>query len=446
MSELPTAALPPDSQMGSDGRPHHECGFSFIATVEKCPAARRPKHTASSLVSSAERGTALHAILEKVVQKWAEVVEYGPELIGAQSTDLADLVVLFTKGLPPSDIEALQRVIAEIKPFFCAEPGMLFGTEERIDLRSSDGEVMSFGYYDIFLKLGKTAMIVDHKFVRKEVEAAEENRQGHALAVAVWQTYKDVEDVVVLFTMPECGSTMYRFSRTVDEARLTRELEEIFKRREQPFKTLQTGDHCVYCDFRNTCEASLRGLKTMVTGISPLAVPESFAPNLIRSAEDMALLRYWADTVQPVIDAIKEESMKWAQEKQGVSTIVNGQRIEYKVQSRSLPRKLASPIEIWNVIQEWMPAEAFISACKVGVNDLETVVVELLSSRLIDEGKTPNADAIASTFSNMLQEKGLLTKEEGRTFFLKRVKASAKKLKNVIASVSEPETETPVEV
>lgn len=431
-----TPTLPANCHMGSDGRPHHEFGFSFVATVEKCAGARRSHVSAPNLIQAGERGVELHFVTEELAKLWAERTGTGTSL---SLLEIFEQCVREGKfKLSISDTETTRRTVTELSPFFHAEPGMLFGTEEMIELRDSHGEVISLGYYDIFLKLGKTVLIVDNKFVRKEVEAAEKNRQGHCLAVAVWQAYPDVEDVVVLFCMPDLESSMHRFNRTEDEQRLTQELEGIMLAADQPFKTLQVGDHCVYCKFRGTCKAAIGAVETMVTGINPLAIPASgWAPHLIKSAEDMTILRYWGDTLLPIIEAIKEESVKWAQNGQSISAVVNGQLIEYKMQSRALPRQLSSAVEIYEEVKDWMPPEAMLSACKPSVTGLESVVVALISDRLIAEGKTPNAKTIAEDFTKRLQEKGLLTREEGRTFFLKRVKASARKKKGELPELNE---------
>lgn len=436
-------AVPPDSRMGSDGRFHHEMGFSFFDVNEKCSAARRSESAATSIASAGQRGTELHKILEFLVEDWAAAVEMGKPLsldkIPWRNEPHVPGKLPVPLRLSVADTTSVRRVIEDIKPFMVPTPGMLLGLEERINLHNAEGKIVSFGYYDLFLKLGRTILIIDHKFVRKEVEAAERNRQGHCLAVSAWQEYPDCDDVVVLFTMPECGSSIYRFNRTEDELRLFNELMGIVRRREHPLKVLQAGDHCVYCRFRMECEAAIGTLRTLVTGIAPLAVPSSFAPNLVKTAEDMAILRYWADTVSPVIDAIKEESLKWAQAKQGIAATINGQHVEYAVQSRKFPRKLGAVIEIWKEISPWLPYEAMLMACDTSVTKLMEVVVAYLSDRLLQENKEPNASKLEADFTAMLMEKGLLTKEEGCTFFLKRVKASAKKrIKKV--SESEPET------
>lgn len=432
---METSTIPANCHMGSDGRPHHEFGFSFVATVEKCPGARRSHKSAANLIQAGERGVELHFVTEELAKAWSEAVAAGKPL---QLVEIFEQAVMARKfKLTLADTESVRRTVTELNPFFQPEPGMLFGTEEMIELRDSKGEVISLGYYDIFLKLGKTVLIVDNKFVRKEVEGAEKNRQGHSLAVAVWQQYLDVEDVVVLFCMPDLESSMHRFNRTEDELRLTQELENIILLAEQPFKTLQAGDHCVYCKFRNSCPAAIGAVQTMVTGINPLAVPSSWTPQLIKTAEDMAILRYWGDTLLPIIEAIKEESVKWAENNQPVSAMVNGQLIEYRVQSRALPRQLGETIKIWEEVQQWMPVEAILSAAKLSVTNLENVVVALISDRLIAEGKKPNPKQIAEDFIKMLQDKGLLTHEEGRTFFLKRVKASVRKKKGELPEIAE---------
>lgn len=435
--------LPADSVLGSDGRPHHKYGFSFFGVLDKCPGARRSKKSAPNLKQAGERGVELHGVLEKLVLDWVDSVATNPAPktlleVYEQQTKLG-----MHRGRPVADLTSLRKVAEEVSPFLSPEPGMLVGTEESIDLHGRpteddpNGEVISFGWYDLFVGLGRTVLIIDHKFVRKEVDAAETNRQGHCFAVSVWQAYPEVEDVVVLFTMPECGSSLHRFSRTVDGQRLSEELWTIYEKSERPYKTLQAGDHCVYCMHRGDCEAAIGTVKTMVTGINPLAVPENFVPHLIKTAEDMAILRYWADTVLPIVEEIKAQSVKWAENGTPVAATVNGQLVEYAIQSRALPRKVGEAIEIWKVVQEWMPVEALLMACKLGITDLETVVVQLVSDRLLAEGKTPSPTAIAKDFSDMLMSKNLLTREDGRTFFLKRVKASAKTKKKKTEALTE---------
>lgn len=438
MSESPFA-LPLNASMGSDGRAHHRRGFSFVATLEKCAAAERSEGAAKSIKSAGERGVELHKVLENIVSAWAEQIQVGPAKPLDAFTDK------FTKGLPVADITSVKRVVAEIKPYFQPEPGMLLGLEEPINLLDGDGEVVSFGYYDLFLKLGRRALVIDHKFVRKEVESAERNRQGHCMFVAICQSYQDVDDVIVLFTMPDCESSLHEFNRQKDEIPLFNELSGIFMRADRPYKVLQAGDHCVYCRHRYNCAAAIGTVKIMVTAINPLAVPAAFAPNLITTATDMAVLRYWADTLQPVIDAIKEESLKWAQAQQGIAAEVNGQHVEYAVQSRAFPRKLDTAFKIWEEVKTWLPLDAYISACDVNITNLSAVVVAYLADKLLLEGKQPDSVKLDSDFTEMLMAKGLLTREEGRTFFLKRVKASAKKRKKAALPEAEADV-TPAEV
>jgi hypothetical protein len=422
-------SVPANSALGSDGRVHHNFGFSFAAVLAKCPAARRRVKAAKNLAQAGERGTELHGVLEKLALDWAVNYQVGKPLTLLETFERNTGAGSY-KGTPAADMRSLEKVVTEINPFFNPEPGMLLGTEEMIELHDADGEVLSSGWYDLFLKLGKTVLVIDHKFVRKEVDDAEENRQGHCLAVSVWQGYQDVEDVIVLFTMPECGSSMHTFSRTLDEQRLTAELTEIFTKAERPFKTLHAGDHCVLCQFCGDCEAHTSALQTAVTVINPMAVPSNFAPHLIRTPEDMAVLRYWADTLSPIIDAIKEASTEFAKRGQGINCTVNGQYVEYAVQSRSLSRKITcTPLELYEFVKDWMPYEAFLMACKCSITNLEDVVVQLMTDRILAEGGKPNATNIAAAFAAQLTEKGLLEREEGRTYFLKRVKASSKEAK-----------------
>lgn len=424
------------ASIGSDGRPHHHKGFSFLAVLEKCAAAERTIDPPKSLASAGERGIELHGILEDLVMQWVDNIEKNiPGSLEEAYAAQAHKGLYLKREI--ADLKSLKRVITEINPFFVPEPGMLVGTEERIDLHDVDGKMISFGWYDLFLKLGPVILIIDHKFVRKEVAGSETNRQGHAFAVSAWQAYPDAEDIIVLFTMPECGSSIHRFSRTTDELRLTQELSKIIDDSERPDKVLNAGDHCLYCRHKTRCPAAIGALKTMVTGINPIAVPESFAPINIKTPEDAALLRYWVSIVEPLIDEIKKVTTQWAMDRQTISCNVGGQHIEFKPASRRHPRKIGDTLAVWNHVKDWMPIEAFLQGAKLSIGDFETAASALLTARVLDEGKTPNAIEIAESVTKDLTAAGLVTQEEGASWFLKRVKASAKGGKKTLPEVAE---------
>jgi len=403
--------------VGSDNREHHPRGFSFLGALDACPGACRTTSAPKNLADAGDRGTELHAVMEQSVKQWMTEFEAGGTRL------FEEVVEQHLVGLPLSDQKSIRRIVEEIKNFFVVTESLTIGVEERIDLLDPEtGFVLSFGYYDVLLILGPNCLIIDYKFVRREIDEAQKNRQGHALAVAVWQAYPDVQDITVLFTLPDCTSTSYTFRRIVDQARLEAELVEILDRSDQPYKVLHAGEQCNYCKHRGRCPAALQSLQTMATEIMPMMVPQSFDVTRIQTGEQMALVRYWAAAMEPIIDAIKEEALKRALRGQRLAIRMGVDEIEYKVFTRQAPRKLASAIDIYKAIKHWMSAEAFICACDTGVTSLTKVAVQVIADRLLAEGKKPNMAQIERDLDAWLKKKELISQEEGSFPFLKRIK------------------------
>lgn len=410
-----------DIPVGTDNRPHHPYGFSFIGSLEKCPAARRSHVSAKNLAAAGERGTELHAVLEEAVKQWMKNVENG--------SNAPFLHVLSVKAhemaVSPDDARSVMKIGEEIAVYFVNDAGLAVGTEEMIEVKDPvSGAVRTFGWYDIILMIEDRALIVDHKFVRKEVELAEKNRQGHALAVGVFQTYPQINSVEVLFSMPECQSSRHTFTRAADFKRLEAEVIEILDAVERPYKVLRAGEQCNYCKFRGDCPAALKSLQTFATAIEPMSAPKTFLPDQITDPADMALLRHWCSVLEPIIEAVKGRSLEMAQ--QGHRLIAGDS--EYKLYSRSAPRVFSKgPNEVFEAVKNWMPQAAFTAACKLNVGAFEKVAVQVIADRLISQGKRPNLTQIGKDLSAEMVKQGLMLQEGTKIPYLKKVKLRAEK-------------------
>jgi len=439
--ETTTTPMPTDAQMGSDNRPHHKFGFSFLGTLEKCSAARRTKSAPKNLAAAGERGTELHEVLETAVKRWLRNVEMGSDTPFL----LVLSVVAHEMAVSASDARSVMKIGEEIAVYFVNDPDLQVGTEEYIELKHPvTGEVISAGYYDIILILGTRALVIDHKFVRKEVEEAEKNRQGHGLAVSVFQTYPEITQVEVLFSMPECQSSRYTFTRETDLQRLEAELAQITDDAERPDKTLHAGEHCNYCRHCGTCPASVQVLQTMGTAIVPMSAPLNFNPAVVETPEQMALLRYWCATVEPIIEQVKARSLEMAQNGAELrTTLANGESVVYKLHSRAAARSFAKEtMDIWAVVKNWMPVNAFIQAAKMNVGSFEKVAIQVLADRLLSEGKKPNLTQIGKDLAEMMVKTGLVMPDDTKISYLKRTKVGVSKaLKNVTPSGEGPEDE-----
>ena len=410
------------AQMGSDHREHHRFGFSFLGTLERCPAARRADEPAKNLVEAAERGIELHKVLEETVIQWIKNIQLGAPI------EFTKVATAKCFGLHPDDQRSVMRIVAEIAPNFIAEEGIVVGTEEKLNLRDPrTGEVRSFGWYDILLKREKTAFICDNKFVRKEVDSAEKNRQGHALAVGVFQEYPDVDTVVVLFAMPECTSSLHTFTRAADFERLQTELIQILDNTDEPAKILSAGEHCVYCKFRGRCPATIGALKTIATAVEPLSVPSSFDVSKIESPEQIALLKYWCSVIDSVSEKVNERAMQLALAGAKLRYSMGGEIVEYKLFEKKAPRAVKDTVELYHAFK-WVPIEALLSACRVSLGKFEQNALQVLTDRLLSQGKEPIVSEITRELQNVLLEKGLVERNPAPIQYLKRTKVTKAQL------------------
>jgi len=423
---------------GTDNRPHHKWGFSFVKTLELCPAAERASEASDSLAVAAERGTELHELLELSVKAWLANVEKDPKT----SISFRDVVAAKAAQLNTYDMKSVMKIVDDIEGFFTPDPNLLVGTEERINLNRPDTtsevgivnekDILSYGYYDIVLMFNERALVIDHKFVRKEVDAAEKNRQGHCLAVAIFQNYPKIETVEVMFTMPECGTSRHTFTRTDDFKRIEAELEEIFDAADRPFKTLRTGDHCTYCRHKANCAAVTQNLETMATAIVPLSKPKTFDIAKVTDPEEMTLIRYWCSVLEPAIEQFKKAATEMAKQGKPMKCIVNGEVVEYKITERKGTLKIKDTIDFFNAVSGWLPVEQLLAACTVKIGELRKNVTQVGAQRLLDEGKKPNMRQIQETFDQWLLDSKLAEETAGSTYLMP-VKAGGAAKANTVA-------------
>lgn len=411
--------------MGSDGRTHHEYGYSFMGALEQCPGARRRRTSAKALAKAGERGTELHEIMETAVNQWIHNIELGSPI------EFMRVLEAVAVNLKADDLASVLKIGREIEPnFVLGGEAPLVGTEEKIELKDKDGNVISSGYYDIFLKRGNHVLVIDHKFVRKEVADAEVNRQGHCLAIAVMQEYPDVEFVTVMFTMAELGTTSHTFNRTEDYEPIHEELCNIVRQAELPYKVLHAGEHCQLCRFAGKdCAASVMALQTMVTAVQPMAVPVAFNPAAVSTLEQMALLRFWVAAIEPICEQIKsaatDMAVKIGQELK--VTLPTGEEVKYRLTSRKGARKIKSALEVWSFVKPWMPFDLFASACEVKHGAIVAAAVQFGVDACLKEEKKPNAAEITRAFEKLLVDNELVEQSEGLIHQLRRVKKREKK-------------------
>lgn len=133
-------------------------------------------------------------------------------------------------------------------------------TEQTLFHANSILQEQSFGTPDLYTICGVHGTIIDFKFGRRPVPAAEHNLQGWAYAVALFDTFPSLEDITVHFVVPRVHrcTSHYTFVRALHYAGMHTRLLNCVTRSMLPDseKEYVVGwDSCAYCGRKATCEA-----------------------------------------------------------------------------------------------------------------------------------------------------------------------------------------------
>jgi len=151
--------------------------------------------------------------------------------------------------------------------------------EERMWMR---GDRYS-GVPDLIAIRNGTALIVDYKFGRVKVEAAQDNAQLKWLAVLVDEHYK-VDEITVVIIQPPCGNfTMGNYDRAALK-RARRSVQHTLRKVESGKGRFNPGEkQCQYCSAREACPA----LAKKIQALSNVTKVEALSPVQMANALDI---------------------------------------------------------------------------------------------------------------------------------------------------------------
>lgn len=123
----------------------------------------------------------------------------------------------------------------------------------------------SFGTPDVIAMTGDTCQLLDEKYGRRSVTPAENNLQGWAYAISIWDTYDKIENITLHFVAPRInkGTTCFTFSRSKDYDRvLARVLRTVERAQANSIDDYNPSwSACCYCKRKATCEALTKSIE-----------------------------------------------------------------------------------------------------------------------------------------------------------------------------------------
>lgn len=357
---------------------HAKFGPSSLKSRELCPGWR---NDSSSDTSRADEGTMLHLAVET-----GEL----PATLTDEQKHCVDECLKFCAVLEKDALE----VYKEVRLSICG--GLTFGTSDRVIIKMNGRK--------------KIAHVPDFKFGYNAIDDAEENRQGMAYAVGVFEKF-DVEEVYIWFVIPRRDEILYHIFTRADVARLELIVRTIIARCEEFDKT---GDNtmlrpseaaCLYCGRKGKCEAVKNYALTISQNYATLEVVDNVHSSQITDPEKMAR----AFTLARIME-------KWAEsvKKHALEMHLNGGELPgYEIRERAATREINNPILALPVLREYLDQEEIVACAKLSLSKMEKIV-----SDKAEKGKKSKA---VGEFNRKLLEAECVTNGEP-TRFLQRSK------------------------
>ncbi len=275
------------------------------------------------------------------------------------------------QGTTPEDPEDAEAVAwcREMEDFLCNKYLGSTDVSRYREVRLFErGDRLFSGKPDMVAVGTRRALVVDYKFGRLPVAAAECNLQLSALAVLVMDMFEDgaVDEVFVCILQPYASRkepAVCRYTReSVEQARaFFRACIEQAQDEHAPLKPSEKA--CRYCRAQSSCPAVKLALVNVTSG-DLTAAWEEWSPEKRREAYDLAkLAKKWAASVEAKVKA----DLKAELEIPGLC-LTSGKKAFTVTDA-------AAAFQILNgLFTDDITAQAFTACCKVGITDLDKLV------------------------------------------------------------------------
>lgn len=297
--------------------------------------------------------------------------------VDEESEDAALGTILHThmeQGTTPEDPEDAEAVdwCREMEKALCEKH---LGMRENWMEVQTDREVRLFekdrlfsGKPDMVAIWNRKAFVVDYKFGRLPVAAAECNLQLSALAVLAIDEYEayHVDEVYVCILQPYASRkepAVCRYTReSVEQARAF--FQTCIKQAQDGHAPLKPSEKaCRYCRAQSSCPAVSLALVNVTSG-DLTAAWEQWSPEKRREAYDLAkLAKKWAASVESKVKADLKAEVE-----------IPGLALAPGKKAFTITDAAAAFQVLNGLFPDDITAQAFTACCKVGITDLDRLV------------------------------------------------------------------------
>lgn len=271
---------------------------------------------------------------------------------------------------------------------------------------------LTFGTADLVLVKADRAMICDAKFGWTAVEDAENNLQGWAYAIGVFEKYPEVQMVDVVFAQPRLNSiSRHAFYRSSDLDRMRVRVATVIARaKHSPPELNPTEFACLYCGAKATCLALHKKALIIANKFSPLTpdgeLIDLYNPDQLANPDLRAKAEILRRVIEPWCEKVRRENIKYA--------IETGEEIPgFEVSTRAGRKTINNPSLTYELVKDRLSPEEFAAVCEVSA-------AQLLKSY---SSKAPRGakEKLKQEIEDRLDEAGVL-QGGGEITYLKRKK------------------------
>ncbi len=426
-------------------RTHHPYSISKLNHLADCSGFTSTDGTCEA----AEEGERLHELMDKLVEKWLSLCQWGMDITPGQPVrkylsslpkeSLVELLktwLVAEENLDDDDFWLLHKCCKEADHYITRKPTDV-RKEKRVTIFNPDESELTYGHYDLLLIFNDIAICFDWKFGWLPVPHAKRNKQGKGYGLGNFMDLPHVNRVAMIFVQPRLGSvTKHKYERA-EAFGMWQDIDGIIfdaittraglldgaplETKAEAVSMLKPGDYCRYCAFAGKCPKLVTYAAQYGAASMGLTLPKSFDPANITKPEDAALIRYLADVVEGAVEPIKKRACEIAKENGGeiTATLPDGQKVTYVVVQKGLDRSLGTPIEVANVLAEWVRPEEVLGAATLQLGKLEDIVVNAMVANAVAEGGKLTKKKAKEILTSTLTAHGVLTRPDGFIEFLK---------------------------
>lgn len=319
------------------------------------------------------------------------------------------------KGTMPEDPQDAEAIAwcREMEEFLCEKylgnTDFSYYREVRLFER---GNRLFSGKPDMIAVGARRALVVDYKFGRLPVAAAECNLQLSALAVLVMDMFEEgaVDEVFVCILQPYASRkepAVCRYAReSVEQARAFFRAS-IEKARDEHAPLKPSEKACRYCRAQSSCPAVKLTLVNVTSG-DLTAAWEEWSPEKRREAYDLAkLAKRWAASVESKVKADLKAEVE-----------IPGLKLSPGKKAFTVTDPAAAFQILNGLFPDAITAAAFSSCCKVGISDLDKLVHSVRKAADAGAKVAESRDWLRKTLAGCAEEKvsdGSVKEVEGGT-------------------------------